>query len=96
MEAKLMTSIEHAKMVMTIVSEISNMMDSIMKLGDNTTVAQIQQLKQLIKKGAIVLAQIPDTPRLSRQKAEARSILEQATELIGRYERKVSMRRNNG
>ena len=95
MEAKLMVSVEHAKMIMTIVSEINNMMNSIMKLGDNTTVAQLQQLKQLIKKGAIVLAQIPDTPRLSRQKAEAQSILEQATELAKQYERKVSMRRNN-
>jgi MoxR-like ATPase len=92
MEARLMVSVENAKMIMTVISEISNMMQSIMNLGDNAKVADVQALKRLIKKGAEVLAQIPDTPRLSRQKAEAQNILVQATELVKQFERKVSMR----
>jgi MoxR-like ATPase len=91
MEAKLLVSVEHAKMIMTTVSEIRNMMEELMKLGDNVTVAQVRQMKRLIKKGAEVLAQIPESPRLARQKAEARSILTQATELVAQLER-----HNNG
>jgi hypothetical protein len=95
MEAKLMASVEHAKMVMTVIAEISNMMNDIMKRGNNVTVAEIEAFKRLIKKGGETLKQIPDTPRLSRQKAEAKSILKQATELIGQYERKVSVLHND-
>jgi MoxR-like ATPase len=87
-ETKLLESVEHAKMIMTIVSEIRNMMEELMKLGDNVTVAQVRQLKRLIRKGAEVLAQIPETPRLARQKTEAKSILTQATELVAQLERR--------
>jgi MoxR-like ATPase len=95
MEARLMVSVENAKMIMTVISEINNMMQSIMNLGDNAKVADIQALKRLTKKGAEVLVQIPDTPRLSRQKAEAQNILVQATELVKQFERKVSMHHND-
>jgi len=95
MEAGLMQSLEHAKMIMTMVAEVRNMMESMTKLGDKVTVNDIQTLKRLIKKAATVLAQIPETPRLARQKAEAEIILAQATELVGQYERKVSMRHND-
>jgi MoxR-like ATPase len=95
MEAKLMVSVEHAKMIMTIVSEIRNMIDDMMKQGDNITVAEIRTLKRLIKEGGEKLKQIPESPRLARQKAEAQNILKQATELIRQYERKVSMHHNN-
>jgi MoxR-like ATPase len=94
MEAKLMVSVEHAKMLMTVIAEISNMMNDIMKRGDNVTVAEIEAFKRLIKKGGETLKQIPETPRLARQKSEAKNILTQATELIMQYERKVSIRRN--
>ncbi len=95
MEAKLMMSIEYAKMIMTVVSEVRNMMEEVMKLGDNATVGQINTLKRLIKKGAETLAQIPETPRLVRQKTEARNILAQATDLVKQLERKVTLRNND-
>jgi MoxR-like ATPase len=95
MEVGLMQSLEHAKIVMTVVAEVRNMMESIMRLGDNAKVSDIQTLKKLIKKAAEVLTQIPESPRLARQKADAQSILTQATELVKQYERKVSMRHND-
>jgi MoxR-like ATPase len=95
MEAKLMMSIEYAKMIMTVVSEVRNMMEDVMKLGDNVTVGQINTLKRLVKKGAETLAQIPEAPRLARQKTEARNILAQATDLVKQLERKVSLHNND-
>jgi MoxR-like ATPase len=95
LEAKLMASVEHAKMIMTVIAEIRNMMEEVMKLGDNATVGQINTLKRLIKKGAETLAQISETPRLARQKTEARNILAQATDLVKQLERKVSLRNND-
>jgi MoxR-like ATPase len=95
LEAKLMASVEHAKIVMTVIAEIRNMMDDIMKRGNNVTVAEIETFKRLIRRGAETLKQIPETPRLARQKAEAQNILKQATELIRQYERKVSMHHNS-
>jgi MoxR-like ATPase len=92
MEAKLMMSVEYAKMIMTVVSEVRNMMEEITKLGDNATVGQVNTLKRLIKKGIEVLAQVPESPRLARQKAEVKSILAQAADLAKQLEHKL---RNN-
>jgi len=96
MEAKLASSVEYAKMLMTIVAEVSNMMQNmqnIMKLGNNVTDTDVDALKRLIKKGAETLKQIPDTPRLARQRAEVKRVLEEATELVKQLEQQRKVRR---
>jgi MoxR-like ATPase len=92
MEAKLMPSIEYAKMLMTLVSEINNLTQNMMQ-KDNVANDDVEVLKRLIKKGAETLRQIPETPRLARQKAEARKVLEEATDLVKQLERKTSRKR---
>jgi MoxR-like ATPase len=92
MEAKLQVSAEYAKTLMTMTAELNNMLQNIMQLGDNVKVSDIQVLKRLIKKSLEMLAQVPETPRLARYKAELQSILKQATDLIKQFEQKL---RNN-
>jgi len=92
MEAKLTPSVEYAKMLMIIISEVNNLMQNMMQ-KDNVANDDVEVLKRLIKKGAETLRQIPESPRLARQKAEARKVLEDATDLVKQLERKTSRRR---